>query len=114
MGDFLTNLESPRFEENNHALYLTKKVLSFNEQLQHNDGLLPSYIAEVEKIPYEVAVQKIIKYVKTIKSYLIQGETINFNNIGELVLNNEGKINFEPSYHINYLTDAFVLDQLSS
>jgi hypothetical protein len=48
---------------------------------------LPNYIAEVEKIPYDVAVQKIAKYVKTIKSYLIQGETITFNNIGELVLN---------------------------
>ncbi|MFC4722932.1 SPOR domain-containing protein [Geojedonia litorea] len=113
LGAFLTHRVSARLDDNTHAFYPPKKVLSFNEQLQHNDGLLPSYIAEVEKIPYEVAVQKIIKYVKTIKSYLIQGETINFNNIGELVLNNEGKINFEPSYHINYLTDAFGLDQLS-
>jgi cell division protein FtsN len=45
---------------------------------------------------------------------LIQGETITFNNIGELVLNTEGKINFEPSYQINYLTDAFGLSQFVS
>jgi hypothetical protein len=114
LGAFLTHRVSARLDDSSHAFYPPKKVLSFNEQLQHNDGLLPSYIAEVEKIPYEVAVQKIIKYVKTIKSYLIQGETITFNNIGEIVLNTEGKINFEPSYHINYLTDAFGLDQLTS
>ncbi|HEX9827170.1 MAG TPA: SPOR domain-containing protein [Flavobacteriaceae bacterium] len=113
-GAFLTHQVSAKLDESSNSFYPPKKVLSFNEQLQHNDGLLPNYIAEVEKIPYEVAVQKIAKYVKTIKSYLIQGETITFNTIGELVLNTEGKINFEPSYHINYLTDAFGLSQFVS
>ena len=114
LGAFLTNRVSAKLEESSNSFYPPKKVLSFNEQLQHNDGLLPNYIAEVEKIPYEVAVQKVAKYVKTIKSYLVQGETITFNNIGELVLNKEGKINFQPSYHINYLTDAFGLSSFES
>jgi len=113
-GAFLTHRVSAKLDDSSHSFYPPKKVLSFNEQLQQNDGLLPNYIAEVEKIPYEVAVQKIAKYVRTIKSYLIQGETITFNNIGELVLNNEGKIVFEPSYHINYLTDSFGLTQFVS
>jgi hypothetical protein len=88
--------------------------LSFNEQLQHNDGLLASYITEIEKIPYDVALQKISKHVKSIKSYLVEGETLTFQNIGELILNNEGKIIFEPSYHVNYLTDSFGLSQFTS
>lgn len=113
-GAFLTQRVSAKLDESSNSFYPPKKVLSFNEQLQQNDGLLPNYIAEVEKIPYEVAVHKIAKYVKSIKAYLIQGETITFNNIGELVLNSEGKINFEPSYHINYLTDAFGLSQFES
>jgi len=113
-GAFLTHRLSAKIEESSHSFYPPKKALSFNEQLQHNDGLLSNYIAEVEKIPYDVALQKVAKYVKSIKSYLIQGETITFSNIGELVLNNEGKINFEPSYHVNYLTDAFGLSQFSS
>lgn len=113
-GAFLTHRVSAKLDESSNTFYPPKKVLSFNEQLQHNDGLLPNYMAEVEKIPYEVAIHKIAKYVKTMKSYLIQGETITFNNIGELVLNKEGKINFEPLYHINYLTDAFGLSQFES
>ena len=32
-----------------------------------------------------------------LKSYLVEGETIVFENIGEILLNKEGKINFEPS-----------------
>lgn len=113
-GAFLTQRVSAKVHESTHAFYPPKKVLSFNEQLQHNDGLLSSYIAEVEKLPYEVAVQKLEKHVKALKSYLVQGETLAFHNIGEMVLNTEGKIMFDPSYHVNYLTDAFGLSQFVS
>ncbi len=113
-GAFLTNRVSAKVHESTHAFYPPKKVLSFNEQLQHNDGLLASYITEIEKIPYEAALQKINKHVKSIKSYLIEGETLTFQNIGELQLNSEGKIVFQPSYHVNYLTDSFGLAQFTS
>src|SRR5690606_12944084 len=105
---------SAKVHETTHSFYPPKKVLSFNEQLQHNDGLLCSYMAEVEKIPYEMAVQKVSKQVKSIKSFLVEGETLHFDAIGDLVLNAEGKIIFEPSYHVNYLTDAFGLSQFVS
>ncbi|MEM9680063.1 MAG: SPOR domain-containing protein [Bacteroidota bacterium] len=112
-GAFLTRRVSAKVHESTHTFYAPKKVLSFNEQLQHNDGLLGNYIAEIEKIPYELALEKVEKQVKSIKSYLTEGETISLQNIGELVLNSEGKINFQPSYHINYLTDAFGLSHFT-
>lgn len=108
-GAFLTHRVSAKLNESTHSFYPPKKALSFNEQLQTNDGLLANYIAEVEKVPYLVAVEKIAKQVKSIKSYLVEGETIELKNIGDLILNKEGNINFEPSLHINYLTDAFGL-----
>lgn len=113
-GAFLSNRVSAKMHESTSTFYPPKKVLSFNEQLQNNDGLLANYIAEVEKIPYASANDKISKQVKTIKSHLIEGETIPFKNIGELVLNTEGKIVFNPSNHINYLTDAFGLSHFTS
>jgi len=113
-GAFLTQAVSAKVEENTNAFYPPKKVLSFNEQLQHNDGLLANYIADVEKTPYEAAVRKITKKIKSLKSYLAQGETLTFLNIGDITLSNEGKITFEPSYHLNYLTDAFGLTQFVS
>jgi hypothetical protein len=45
---------------------------------------------------------------------LAQGETVIFKNIGEIVLNSEGKISFEPSRSLNYLTEAFGLSQIVS
>ena len=67
-----------------------------------------------KKLPYEAAVKKIAKKTKSLKSYLAQGETLTFKNIGDITLSNEGKITFEPSYHLNYLTDAFGLAQFVS
>lgn len=113
-GAFLTQRVSATIHESTNAFYPPKKKLSFNEQIQANDGILTHYIADVEKIPFEEASKKIEKRVKSLKSYLTQGETISFENIGELSLNNEGKIIFEPSYHLNYLTDAFGLSQFVS
>lgn len=113
-GAFLTQRESAKVHESTHAFYPPKKVVSFNEQIQNNDGLLVQYISEVEKIPFEKALEKIQKRIKHLKSYLIQGETLVFDNIGEMSLNKDGKIQFEPSYHFNYLTDSFGLSQFVS
>jgi len=113
-GSFLTRQVSANINESTNTFYPPKKTLSFNEQIQKNDGLLAHYIADVEKIPFEVANEKIKKRVKTLKSLLTQGETLTFQNIGDIVFNSEGKILFEPSYHLNYLTDAFGLSQFVS
>lgn len=113
-GAFLTKRVSARIDQSNHTFFPPKKVISFNEQLQHNDGLLASYIADVENIPYEIAVQKISKHVKSIKSFLAEGETLNFYTIGDLVLNSDGRILFEPIYNSNYLTEAFGLTEFKT
>lgn len=113
-GSFLTQRVSASIDDASNTFYAPKKIVSFNEQIQQNDGLLAHYIADVEKIPFEVANKKITKRVKLLKSYLTQGETLTFKNIGEIVFNNEGKILFEPTYHLNYLTDSFGLSQFVS
>lgn len=113
-GAFLTQSVSASINEETNTFNPPKKVLSFNEQIQKNDGLLAHYISDVEKIPFEIAKQKISKRVEILKSILTQGETLTFKNIGEITFNTEGKILFEPSYHLNYLTDAFGLSQFVS
>jgi len=113
-GAFLTNRVSAEIDENTNAFYPPKKEVSFNQQLQTNDGLLANYISEIEKIPYAVASEKIANKVKKIKSYLTEGETIAFHQIGDLKLNTDGNISFEPSQNTNYLTSAFGLSQFTS
>lgn len=113
-GAFLTQSVSAKVHESTNAFYPPKKIISFNEQIQNNDGLLAHYVSDVEKIPFEIALQKIQQRVKSLKSLLTQGEIITLNNIGDISLNNDSKILFEPSYHLNYLTDSFGLYQFVS
>jgi len=113
-GTFLTQPVSATVNNTTNVFYPPKKVVSFNEQIQKNDGLLANYIADVEKIPFEIATEKIAKRVNILKDFLTQGETLTFKNIGDIVFNSEGKILFEPSYHLNYLTDSFGLSQFVS
>ncbi|MDX1470289.1 MAG: SPOR domain-containing protein, partial [Flavobacteriaceae bacterium] len=113
-GAFLTERVSAQINEESGLLSPPRKRLSFNEQLQKNDGLLATYIANTENIPYEVAVKKVERHVKSIKSYLVEGETITIQNVGELLLNKDGKVNFEPFYKVNYLTGSFGLSPISS
>ncbi|WP_317167127.1 HU domain-containing protein [Winogradskyella wichelsiae] len=113
-GAFLTNRVSAKIHETTHSFYPPKKELAFNEQLQQNDGLLANYIAEAEKVSYSEALRKISTQVRSLKLYLLEGETIQFKNIGELTLSADEKIQFNPSRHINYLTDAFGLSHFTS
>jgi len=113
-GAFLSQRVSATVHNTTNAFYPPKKMLSFNEQIQTNDGLLARYIADAENLSFEDAMAVIAKEVKSLKSLLTEGKTISFKHIGDLVFNTEGKIQFSPSYHLNYLTDAFGLSQFVS
>jgi len=108
-GAFLSHPISARVNIATSDFYPPQKQLSFNIQLQSNDGLLTSYISEVEKISFEMANQKIQKQVTQLKSRLEKGETIEFKYIGELISSKQGVISFVSSDHLNYMTEAFGL-----
>ena len=43
-GAFLSQRISAKIDPQSHAFYPPKKRLSFNEQLQSNDGILANYV----------------------------------------------------------------------
>jgi len=97
-----------------NAFYPPSKVLSFNAQLSSNDGLLVKYIADVTGKEYETVLKKVEKKVASWKQELSNKEVISLESIGDLSLNTEGNIQFEPSYHLNYLTSSFGLSSFVS
>ncbi|MBT8253813.1 MAG: SPOR domain-containing protein [Bacteroidia bacterium] len=108
-GAFLTRSVPAHIDESTHTFYPPSKIVSFNEQLKNNDGLLANYVASVEKVPYELALKKVLRKTKSLKSYLAQGETLSFKHIGEVQLAANGRIRFEPTNDLNYLTQSFGL-----
>ena len=85
-----------------------KKEVSFNSLLKTNDGILAKYIAQKTNSNYESILKLINK--KTIKWIeKLEVESLNFPGIGEMKLNNHGKIEFLPSNEINFYKNSFGL-----
>lgn len=110
-GGFLTKTVSAKIDIETQTLHPPTKKLGFNSQLVDNDGLLANFIASVEQIPYEAALNFIDFEVKEWQKRLLNGNVV-LDGVGSFSLNEEHKLQFEPDVTVNYLTDAFGLDTL--
>jgi len=108
-GAFLTQNHNAVIDVTTNVFLPPRKVISFNEQLKQNDGLLANHIVGVDQCSYAEAVEKITEYVTGIKGKLVTGEAVLFAKIGYFSLNIEGKLQFSPLEEVNYLTSAFGL-----
>jgi len=113
-GAFLTQRKGAEVHHSTNAFYPPSKVVSFNAQLSSNDGLLVKYIADVTGEEYESTLQKVLAISAEWKQELQNSAIVSLENIGDLSLNVEGNIQFEPSYHLNYLTTSFGLSSFVS
>lgn len=102
LGAFLTQPVAIRIDRDQDLFFPPGKVLSFNGLLTHNDGLLANYIAQRTSIPYEKALEEIQTEVELWKQNLDKTNQVHLNGIGELILNSEQKIGFNPSNKINF------------
>lgn len=113
-GAFLSQHKSATLNKQTHSFHPPSKSLSFNRQLSSNDGLLVSYMAEIEKCTYEEMLERVTEKVEQWKRTLNQGVRLTLENIGDLKANKEGRILFQPSYEINHLTSSFGLSSYVS
>ena len=113
-GAFLTQRKGAQVHHTTNAFYPPTKVVSFNAQLSSNDGLLVKHIADVTGEEYESTLQKVLTKVSQWKQELENSAIVSLENVGDLSLNVEGNIQFEPSYHLNYLTSSFGLSSFVS
>jgi len=114
LGGFITNYRSAQIHPVSHTLRPPSKSISFNVQLQSNDGLLANYISACESVSFATAQTKIEHFVNTIQNDLEHKKEAKLAKIGVLSCDLNGKISFEPDYSINYLQDAFGLETIQS
>ncbi len=105
-GAFLAKRIPARIDSTTNTFYPPEKAVSFNRQLQENDGLLTQYIARAEEISYDQAVQKIYQFVQELRNALDSGEQVSIGTVGYFYTQAD-KILFQPSRKNNYLTEAF-------
>lgn len=109
-GGFVTNTTTTQLVDG--VFYPPTKKISFNAQLQHNDGLLANEVASILNISFEEAVAKISEVVTEWKTTLKVG-ALEINEVGTLVLNEEDQLVFKPESTTNFLTSSFGFSSVS-
>ncbi|MCT8339417.1 SPOR domain-containing protein [Flavobacteriaceae bacterium TK19130] len=108
-GAFLTHYKPAQVDGESHTWHPPGKSLSFNRQLQTNDGLLANYIATAESCSYELALQKIRNAVGDLSLKLSEGTPIIFPNLGTFKLNEERSLQFKPHTDETFSATSFGL-----
>lgn len=112
-GGFVTKRSSAKIDEQLHQFFPPSKQVSFNRNLNNNDGLLANYIASVENSSFEKASATIAMTVIKWQNE-IQTKPIDLEGIGILKLNEHQQIIFEPTTNVNFLTDSFGLNSFKT
>ncbi len=109
-GGFVTNNKSARIDGSSHTIFPPYKQITFNAHLTNNDGLLANYIASVDNISYECALNY-IKFEIDAWREKLKNEHLNLNGLGTFNLSGD-QLHFEPQQKVNYLTSSFGLSNV--
>ncbi len=109
-GGFVGNYSPARIDKNTATFYPPVKQISFNRNLNHNDGLLVGRISGSSDINYGDARSMVDEFVTALKKKLERGEKVVFDHIGSFINNQEGNVQFEPDRSVNYHLDSYGLE----
>jgi nucleoid DNA-binding protein len=85
------------------------KLISFNRNLNHNDGLLVGKLSGSSGLNYGDARSIVDQFVEDISGRLSKGEKVVFDHIGSFTTNHEGNLQFEPDRDANYHLNSYGL-----
>jgi nucleoid DNA-binding protein len=109
-GGFLGNYTPARIDRESGSFYPPVKQISFNRNLNNNDGLLIGKISAASGVNYGDARTLVENFVADMRRKLDKGEKIVFDHIGTFVNNQEGNVLFEPDRSVNYHLDSYGLE----
>jgi len=109
-GGFIGNYTPANIDKSTGTFYPPVKKISFNRNLNHNDGLLVGRISGSSGTNYGDARSLVEAFVGDLRKKLGRGEKVVFDNIGSFVNNQEGNVQFEPDVIANYHLDSFGLE----
>jgi nucleoid DNA-binding protein len=109
-GGFIGNYTPARIDKKSGTFYPPVKQISFNRNLNHNDGLLVGIISGSSGITYGDSRNMVEEFVSAVRRKLAKGEKVVFDHIGSFINNQEGNIQFEPDRSSNYHLDSYGLE----
>ena len=111
-GAFLAHSRSAFIADEN-LFYPPARTLTFNRQLQTNDGLLANHVASCEGCSYETALQQIRFFTRSLSLSLDSERRLTLEGIGDFELDSENSLVFAPSAH-NFDSGSFGLSSFGA
>jgi len=109
-GGFIGNFTPARLDKRTGVYYPPLKQISFNRNLNHNDGLLIGRISMVTGLNYTDSRRMVEEFADDIRTKLASGRQVVFDHIGTFANNHENNVQFEPEPGINYYPGSFGLE----
>lgn len=110
-GGFVAKRKSAIFHPIDYKFDPPKKMVGFNSDLVHTDGLLANEFAKNNDLSYQEAMEQIEKEVSHWKATLHNNQTLRISDLGTLTIKNN-VIEFEPSEDQNFAIESFGLSSL--
>ena len=95
LGAFILNKENAKIHDG--QVCPPRYIISFNSALTHDDGILTSFIMKDKNIAYNSVSYEIKDSVRSIKSELKNGHSVDCGNLGALSIDIENNILFSPN-----------------
>lgn len=111
-GGFVAKVVSAQIDIAKGVVNPPRKALSFNKNLNNNDGLLISTLAQEKSITFDEASKVVSEKVREIKTTLNKGERVHFQNVGFLYINKAGAVSFEQDRFFNLLLSSYGLSSV--
>ena len=109
-GGFIGNYSPARYDKASGLFYPPVKMISFNRNLSHNDGLLIGRISQARGVNYGDSRHMVEEFSLELNKCLARGEKVIFDHIGTFVTNYENSIEFEPEEGTNYHLASYGLE----
>ncbi|MBC8046537.1 MAG: hypothetical protein H7Y00_07060, partial [Fimbriimonadaceae bacterium] len=114
LGGFIANYASARMHPSSYIFNSPSKSVAFNINLKQNDGLLMYHLVSEENISVNEAERNIQIFVQEVMQNLSEYKIYKLQNVGRLIKDVEGAIQFDPDTTHNYLQDACGLYTLTA
>ena len=113
-GGFVGSQISSKINKLTGEITPPSKQILFNKNLNTNDGLLISYVAEEEGITNKEADEIVRNYVLELKDKLQKSKILRIKEIGLFVIGKEKNIIFTQDTSVNYSLDSFGMTHIYS
>ncbi len=114
LGAFIANPVDAKYEAFQEKFFPPGKQITFNTQLNHNDGLLAGSISRWLDISYDDAIKNVRQWVVHLQKQLQGGSRVDLGAIGQFRLNDKKNLVFHPTHGANYLKSSYGLIPVSA